>query len=127
MSSHELSVCLVFYDYNEKKFLLSGIDHYDQSVQTTAVPRDPNKALIGKGQNKHKKGITGFYNADQLVWWNKSRCKSQKPSDWGQLPLAIHMGCWKLVQWQLGPSVDNNLDLFAVIMLKILVESRSKL
>jgi hypothetical protein len=37
------------------------------------------------------------------------------------------MGCWKLVQWQLGPSVENNLELFAAIMLKISVESPSNL
>lgn len=35
------------------------------------------------------------------------------------MPLAIHMGCWKLVQWQLGPSVKNYLELFVASMLKI--------
>lgn len=37
------------------------------------------------------------------------------------------MGCWKLVQWQLGPLVEINLELFAAIMLKISVENPSKL
>jgi hypothetical protein len=41
-------------------------------------------------------------------------------ADWSSLPLAMHMSCWKLAQWVLGPSLldyDNNLELFTGIVL----------
>lgn len=44
-----------------------------------------------------------------------------------RLPLAVHTGCWKLLQWQLGPSVIHNLKLFAAIMLNISIENPPRL
>lgn len=68
---------------------------------------------------------TTDYTGDQLYWWGVDYFEKDKRTEivsthWGKLPLAIHMSCWKLAQWVLGPSLldhDNNLELFAGLAL----------
>jgi hypothetical protein len=36
----------------------------------------------------------------------------------GDLPLGVHMSCWKVAQLILGPSIEDNLELFAAIALQ---------
>lgn len=38
------------------------------------------------------------------------------------MPVAIHMSCWKLAQWKLGPGVAENLELFIAIALRTTIE-----
>lgn len=123
--SYELSLCLVSYDPVGKRVNISGIGHVQSGDKTTAAAKDPDKALIGRGKVQNKQDITKYYDVQQLGWWDEACVESFKNADWRQLPLAIHMGCWKLVQWQLGASVETHLELFAAIMLNISAKDRS--
>lgn len=33
-------------------------------------------------------------------------------------PIGIHMSCWKLAQWKIGPGLAENLELFIAIALR---------
>ncbi|KUL88619.1 hypothetical protein ZTR_05221 [Talaromyces verruculosus] len=92
---------------------------------SNAAAKHSDKALIGSGKANNNAEITRYYTSHQLGWWHKKPFYFCKDIDWHQLPLAIHMGCWKLVQWQLGPSIENNLELFIAIILRISTTSLS--
>lgn len=135
-----LNYRLVWYDEAEGRFRLSGIGQYNMDWKyghrnTTA--KEYEQALIGRveesGNARKVKQvsteiITKYYTSDQLSWWSYVDDYGLPNEDdaeiasahWSSLPLAMHMSCWKLAQWVLGPSLldyNNNLELFACIVL----------
>lgn len=38
--------------------------------------------------------------------------------DWRERARAVHMSCWQLAQYILGPGIEENLELFAAIALQ---------
>lgn len=107
-------MCTVLYDSSKEDFILSGIGQEFGTKLT--VPKDATKALVRKPP-KDRKDSTWSYKNWKSDWW----CDSPfffKRQDWRYLPLFIHMSCWKLAQWKLGPSVTENLELFTAIALQ---------
>lgn len=124
----------VFYDNAEKRYRISGIGHYDPEYGIrNAAAKKYEEALIGKvnGLERIKKTTTTeYYSVTRFSWWlytsqiDEDTRRKVIYTHWGNLPLAIHMSCWKLAQWVLGPSLldhDKNLELFAGIMFKFMV------
>jgi hypothetical protein len=77
---------------------------------------------------------TVYYTGDQLYWWGVDFFEEDKRAEIvsthrSKLPLAIHMSCWKLAQWVLGPSLldhNNNLELFAGLALRFSIRQSLK-
>lgn len=102
------------YDSSKEDFILTGIGQ--EFGNKLIVPKDVTKALVGRPP-KDKKDLTWAYKNWKSDWWCDIPC-SYKRKDWRYLPLFIHMSCWKLAQWKLGPSVTDNLELFTAIALQ---------
>lgn len=111
---------LVWYDPAEEKLVISGIGHYDSRAKSNAVARNYNKAIIGsvrRATKAERKHFTVAY--DTNIFLQSSNNWFGRKHDWRQLPFAIHMSCWKLALWELGPSIENDsLELFAAIVLR---------
>lgn len=94
--------------------------HYDLHAKSNAPARNYNKAIIGSVRKATKAEREHFTLAyDTNLFLQSSNNWFEKGHDWRQLPFVIHMGCWKLALWVLGPSIENNnLELFAAIVLQ---------
>jgi hypothetical protein len=99
--------------------VLSGIGQSRSSCSNPyATARESDKAFIGdvlKANAKYdnKQHLARYYTRSQLTLWTYAHNRGQ---DWRKADLPIHMACWKLAQWELGPSIETNLELFAAIM-----------
>lgn len=68
-------------------------------------------------RQREREHLTVAYDTNAFFQWSNNWF--EKYHDWRQLPFAIHMGCWKLALWELGPSIENNnLELFAAVVLQ---------
>lgn len=105
----------------KKKHCLSGVG---QTIQVArpgggsdggyVAPRDPEKAVLGEPA-KDDVRLTKIYDERYMAWWTHS---SWGWIDWRDLPLGVHMSCWKVAQLILGPSIEDNLELSAAIALQ---------
>jgi hypothetical protein len=53
---------------------------------------------------------------EQAVDWLITLTDS--PTDWRDLPIAVHMSCWRLAHLIFGSTIEDNLELFAAIALQ---------
>jgi hypothetical protein len=107
------------YDHEENKHCLSGVGQILRLDNTSngegyVAPREPGKAFIGKPARDDIR-LTKVYTEQYMGWWT---CYSWGWLNWRDLPLGVHMSCWKVAQLILGPSIEDNLELFATIALQ---------
>ncbi|KAH8701723.1 hypothetical protein BGW36DRAFT_424024 [Talaromyces proteolyticus] len=107
---------LILYDFSKGEFTLTGIGQ--QFNTTFTAPKDAAKAFAGVPP-RDRKDFTKIYDvAPDLSWWNGDLGDDYEKIDLRHLPIGIHMSCWKLAQWKLGPGVAENLELFIAIALR---------
>lgn len=78
-----------------------------------SAPKDAAKAFAGVPPENRKDFTKIYHSIGDLCWWNYDLGTKSRHS-----PVGIHMSCWKLVQWKLGPGVAKNLELFIAIALQ---------
>ena len=106
---------LVFYDVYKGKHCLSGIGHISERYPSDfAAPKTPYQAFIGRPARNDMR-LTNIYPAQAVNWLVTLR---HSPTDWRDLPIAVHMSCWRLARLIFGSTVEDNLDLFAAIALQ---------
>jgi hypothetical protein len=119
------SLCTVLYDSSIGEFTLTGIGK--QFLLGMTTPKDAGKAFAGVPR-RDTKGFTKIYQQrPDLDWWTDSPKESYKKRDWRHLPIGIHMSCWKLAQWIIGPGIAENLELFIAIALQTTFETLTEL
>lgn len=80
-----------------------------------SVPRNPAKGFAGVPPQDEERFTNPIVS---LYWWDWGLYYEFGKSGTTQLLIGIHMSCWSLAQWKLGPSIAENLELFVVIVLK---------
>lgn len=133
----DLTYDVVWYDQVNERFRLSGVGHFDPycgyyGIQNGAA-KEYEEALVGHVrtlQHKTETLTTGPCSFMQFSWWHYTTQLSENTqaefisAHWSSLPLAMHMSCWKLAQWVMGPALldhDKNLELSAGVILKLIL------
>jgi hypothetical protein len=108
----------VMYDSHYSRCWISGIGQYISDCNTKGkflAPTDYNRAFIGVPPQSTE-GLTQLYNGTEFNWLLGEERPTQFSCE--QLPVTIHMRCWNLAQWVLGPTLEENLELVVAISLK---------
>jgi hypothetical protein len=116
-SQTNISLHLVFYKTNESKYCLSGVGHFHVNKSLPEgylAPKNPDQAFIGQPANKDRR-LNKVGSGKALDWL---RPPIQDRTDWSNLPVAVHMSCWKVARLVLGSTIADNLELFAAIALQ---------
>lgn len=78
------------------------------------VPSNKNLAVIGFPDEKTQVDLIAVHY-EYLDWWFFT---AEPKRDWRKLAVSIHMRCWNLAQYILGPIVETHLDFFTALALR---------